>query len=384
MNFLIFNNGIIRLDGMSGSDKRVYSLVPILQRFGHQITIVVPPEGVERFRNLKVTIRIIKSPNVNRYGFFITYILRTFKACFWVLLNSKMGKDTIIYSSSDLIVDSIPSILLKMLNKSSFLISGLHLLALYPFNKRKKVDLKGIYYYYTQKFVIFLLKKYVNIVFVSNGLDKNELVKKGFNSKKVVVLYGGVDFSLIPKEKINKTYDAVWVGRLHAQKGVNDLFKVWKEVISVFPKAKLEIVGEDKGERGLKDYFLKSEYFEVLKNNIEFTGYLQGGELFRAIKKARIFLFPSYYESFAIVIAEAMACGLPVVAYDLPVYSEVWKNKIIKVSVGDINNLKQKVIMLLKDDKLYRQISSDSKIYSKNFSWNQCAAKILKSIKKLN
>jgi len=58
---------------------------------------------------------------------------------------------------------------------------------------------------------------------------------------------------------------------------------------------------------------LKSRYPDV-----EFTGYVPHDQLRNKYNEADVFVFPSKFDTFGLVILEAMACGLPVVAYDVP------------------------------------------------------------------
>jgi len=67
--------------------------------------------------------------------------------------------------------------------------------------------------------------------------------------------------------------------------------------------------------RGLVDRLVRQHGVEA---NTKFLGFLDNEEKYRAVKASRVFLFPSSNESWGIVVAEALACGLPVVAFDIP------------------------------------------------------------------
>jgi len=66
------------------------------------------------------------------------------------------------------------------------------------------------------------------------------------------------------------------------------------------------------------------------------------------MKSARVFIFPSYEEGLSLTLMEALACDLPVIAWDLPVYNSVYQNRIITVPAGDIEMFRKKIIEVLK------------------------------------
>ena len=65
-----------------------------------------------------------------------------------------------------------------------------------------------------------------------------------------------------------------------------------------------------------------------LSSCVTLAGLVSEAEKFRLFKAGRIFLMPSRQESWGIVIAEALACDVPVVAYDLPAYRAIFGNLI--------------------------------------------------------
>jgi glycosyltransferase involved in cell wall biosynthesis len=67
------------------------------------------------------------------------------------------------------------------------------------------------------------------------------------------------------------------------------------------------------------------------------------------LKSARVFVFPSREEGWAISVWEAMACGAPVIAYDLEAYNGL-KGGIAKVPVGDIGGMANAILTLLQNE----------------------------------
>ena len=73
-------------------------------------------------------------------------------------------------------------------------------------------------------------------------------------------------------------------------------------------------------------------------------------EKFKEIKKARLMLYPSYFEGYGYPPVEALYCGTPCVAYDLPVLRETCGDGIVYAKIGDIDDFKIKIKKALRLD----------------------------------
>ena len=75
------------------------------------------------------------------------------------------------------------------------------------------------------------------------------------NNFEKLVIYGGINkVNETPKKLSNKfEYDAVFVGRLHDQKGVVELIKIWKQIILLRPSSKIAIIGNGPHESKIKN-----------------------------------------------------------------------------------------------------------------------------------
>lgn len=291
---------------------------------------------------------------------------------------------SIIYSSSDLMTDTIPAFFTKLRNRRCKWIAGLHLIAPSPWKGYKKVYAKGfstpklggVFYYLSQKLSLFLMSKKADLILVMNDLDKAVLLKKNFHSDKILVRSGGVDiqeFSSV--NNVNKKYDASFVGRFHPQKGIFDLVKIWKHVCYAKQNAKLVIVGA--GERKLESELRNKIIDERLRQNILLVGFLDEEEKIRVLKSSRVFLFPSTYESWGLAACEAMACGLPVIAYDLPIYNKIFPNGMIRTPIGDVEKFANNILNLLDNEQLYDRISKEAKTQALEYDWSKVIPKQL-------
>ncbi len=94
----------------------------------------------------------------------------------------------------------------------------------------------------------------------------------------------------------------IYVGRLSTEKQLEHL----RPVLEAVPGTRLALVGNGPARESLESYFAGT--------NTKFMGYMQGEALSQAYASGDIFVFPSALETFGLVVVEAMAAGLPVVA----------------------------------------------------------------------
>lgn len=386
MKFYILNNGLLNVQGMSGSDQRALAWSRIFASCGHSVTMIIPEAGRQRYSGFDCW---ITSKGAVKGAIFIAgiYLWRALKTA--VMLSGKLAagkvREGVVYSSSDLFPDSIPAVYAKLRTPSLKWISGLHLIAPNPFKGFRKVssggfafpEIKNIYYYFSQRLVLFLMRKFAGLVMVSNSLDRGFLLKLGFAPGQVLVTYGAVDWPAVNSAvKGRKEFSACYIGRFHQQKGFFDLIEAWKIVCASLPQALLAIVGTDTNIESVMSRVRE----EGLSANIKFLGFLSGIPKFEVLKSSKLLVFPSTYESFGMAAAEGMACGLPVAAYALPVYEEIYPAGMIKARIGDINGLAQGILDLLCNDNMRESVARQALEVSRAFTWEKTAAQILERV----
>lgn len=370
---------------MSGSDQRALNWSRIFSERGYKVSVFTAAAGALRFKPLGFTVCVTgKSFLKSKIGLFLVYFSRAIKSCL-LQLRLSFEQDGVIYSSSDLLADAVPAVFMKFRKPAFKLVVGMHLIAPNPLKGFRKSHGQGLrvpslsntYYFLFQRLLIFVLKKKAALVLVSNCSDRNFLLKRGLSASRILVTYGACDASFDDAVlDAPKAYEAIYIGRFHEQKGFPDLLRIWKEVSGEFPDARLIVLGEDITARNIETLIHKYGR----GSNIEFLGFVGGSRKYEYLKASKVCILPSYYESFGIVALEAMACAVPVAAYDLAVFSEIYRKGMIRAPVGDINSMARNTIELLRNDQKRRSISKEALDMSRQFSWDNTAKDILRKL----
>jgi len=111
--------------------------------------------------------------------------------------------------------------------------------------------------------------------------------------------------------------------------------------------------------------------------SIRLLGYVPENDLALFYSLARAFVFPSFYEGFGLGVAEAMACGCPVIVSRGTVCEEVAGNAAVLVDPNDTQSIAEAMIGILKNRDLAAQKSEAGLIRSEQFSWRRTAEQTL-------
>ncbi len=144
------------------------------------------------------------------------------------------------------------------------------------------------------------------------------LRKMGFGPQELFCLPNGIDADAIRSLAAPPlTFDVVWLGRLHRQKGLDHLAATLNELASRIDGFRALMVGD------IQEHLIPM-LSPAARQATSFPGFVTGPKRFHLLKSARVFLMPSTHESWGIVMAEALACGLPVIAFELAAYRQIF------------------------------------------------------------
>lgn len=352
-------------DGKSGGDM---AFIEIFKRITNvDLTVVTSKMGKELCEKRGLRATFICSTSENNFNSIIaTYIKRIISAVF---ITYKLSDFDIVYATSDALPDTLPAFLLKIrMKKIKWVQKIFHII---PSHR--------VISHYSQEFSFTLIKRFADCTVIDNSLLKKDLQKKGFTKKDILINPLGIDYNWFQNVKPSKnTYDGVFMGRLHRSKGIFDLVIIWRKVIENFPKAKLAIIGRGKPE--ILKALNKKVQESGLKKNIDLLGHLDDDIAFSTIKSSKVFVFPSHEEGFGLVIAEALACRTPVIAYDLPAYHDTFSD-IITVPFGNLKKFSESVVNIIGIKSKRKKVMENGLKLVKNLGWDKTAQRELEFLK---
>lgn len=370
--FLMCNSGVNTSHSIGGGDviliesyKRIRNNFRSVDSYcSEKIKILLEPH---------IKASYIISPRVfDSFPLIISYLLRTFSGTYYLLFLHKKQID-FIYASSDFFPDVIPSFLYTFFHKDVRWIQCIF--HLYPdWRNRQGSRMKNFIMYYLQRFSFFIIKQRADSIIILNELAGQELEQQGFQKEKQHILPGGIDMKFISSinpDQTTKSYDATFLGRLHETKGVFDLIEIWKNVTKVNPNMTLAIIGN--GDPTTVQKLKELVQIYGLQNNISMLGFLTKKEALQIIKKSKMFLFPSHEEGFGIAITEALACHVPVIAWNLPVYNTLFKNCLFTVQENDMSGFASLIIRVHSDGNIKTKNILYAVHYIKKYDWNKIA-----------
>jgi len=238
---------------------------------------------------------------------------------------------------------------------------------------------------YYKKRVLFSNLKNVDLLLgVSNSVIES-LIKLGLRDPppyRVLKPANAFDDRLLSYSTLDKEDYAVFFARLVPEKGIFDLPKIWKFVREELPNSKLIVLG-----RFFND-FVKRKFLSMIKNDptIEYRGFVTRDELYKIVSKAKVTIYPSYFDTFSLVAIESLALKTPVVGYDIPALSEFYSqlNAVRLVKPKNYKAMASEIIKLLKTKTEDYKVIFDEKyeeFIKLHSSWENVAEEEYKAIR---
>ncbi len=194
-------------------------------------------------------------------------------------------------------------------------------------------------------------------------------------SRPIAILPSGIDletFTNVPKGYLRErlhisdsTKILLYVGRLGREKSMDFLVRAYSDIVKKHPKTALVLVGDGPDKKSLRK--LAKEL--GVSKKVYLPGFIKPNLIPQIYADSDIFVFASKTETQGMVLVEAMASGLPVVAVSDPAFTDLVVNdKNGYLTDRSIEDFSKKVGNILSSEKLYSAMSSASIKMSKKYS----------------
>ena len=347
----------------TGGQKYYKEVVQHLQSKNWELVFYTPPRGISNsrlFNNLVCNIKIA------------TFLL------------SIARKDNIIVEDSEWHSRFLLSNILLRLFKPVSIVTVTHHLS--PRDLIARRDPFGILMRKLDWLVTGAFFRTVNKIIAVSESTKRDIVATGIPSNKVEIIPDGAD--RIPQISVSRNGSGsriLFVGHCSPIKGVNYLLEaIWLLKDSDIV---LDLVGDLEGNIEYTRSLQEMTRIWGISDKIIFHGFVHRERIIDLYTEADIFVLPSLWEGFGIVLLEAMAFNLPVIATTAGAIPELVKDGVNGLLVPPANSraLAEAIAALIQNPGLRKKLGKNGRaIYNKSLTWEQIVEKFEKLLFRLN
>jgi glycosyltransferase involved in cell wall biosynthesis len=212
----------------------------------------------------------------------------------------------------------------------------------------------------------FVLRRAAGAIAVSNAVSDALLKQKIFPAEKMTVINNGIDVKRFsPLEKKNtekKIFRVGTIGALSQIKGHDVFLAAAAKVLQQNANVEFEIVGEDESPQKKSEAEIKQMISDMnLQNRVRLRGWLDDVRPF--LHSLDLFVSASRFDAFGLVIAEAMACGIPMIVSETETAREIIgnENSGILFPINDSSALAAAILNLLENRKKREQLQLNAR-----------------------
>ena len=219
------------------------------------------------------------------------------------------------------------------------------------------------------KIITFIEKMYPfiyknNIFVTESNTSENDLIKLVIKKENIMRIPPGVDLNVFYPGEKTKYVQLLYFGGLRKYKRPEYAIKVYEGLYDKIPNIKLVVTGDGPMLNKLKEDIKNKNY------NIDFLGKIDYIKLSEIIRESWVNLHFSVTEGWGYSILESSASGTPSIAFKVPGVVDTIKNNFNGFLVNDINEFKDKILYVIKNEDLFVKTSRK---FAENFTWDKTA-----------
>lgn len=336
--------------GISGGDVLIINLARRWKARGLDVHFMTTRAGVEVCRSLGLDAVFHELPGQYMHTP-SSYVVNAYRNLIQLPPELAHHAPDILVTSNEFFYNVFPAYKLKRIHRPGITwASILHFVPQYPWDRPRSGVREATLGFVNHYLGARIAGRWADAFFaVSQQTERDYTEKMHFPAERFHTIPSGIDYAVARDAAIRsgtKKYHGLFLGRLSPPKGIRDLIPIWRNVMKKDPDARLAVVGTGTDE-AIRDF--KSKIIsEHLERNIEFLGPIYDPRhKYEIIAQSRVLLLPSYDENWAMVVGEALACEVPVVAYDLQKLRQVWGPYVRYTKIGAPKEFAEEVLGVL-------------------------------------
>lgn len=296
-------------------------------------------------------------------------------ALFWRTRKATLPKSDILITVSDYFCDIFPALSLKRHTGAKW-IAWIHHCETNP-KERPGNRLVNELMYRLQRWSFRQIAAHADSAWINDTLAGDEIERRlltlGMSQNRIRRMQNGIDFPALasaPRADPPET-DAVMIG-VRPNKGLHDILPIWEKVVALRPGTTLTLMGGMSGESELiKEIAARKLPITIFKPE---GGFLVANAYHTKIKTAHLLFAPSHEEGWGIAVCEAMAAGLPVIAYDLPAYQKIYRGAYRPIPCFDHDAFARAIVETLNDAEEQARLRTLGTACAAQYDWTMISA----------
>lgn len=213
-------------------------------------------------------------------------------------------------------------------------------------------------------------------IVATSEMEQQDLSAEGVPAEKIIIRYNGVEVdrsgalsrgSFRAKWAIPPNDTLIFfLSRLIPRKGADILIQAFSQAC---PQDGTLVIAGPEGETGYVNHLKKCAEEKCVASRVLFTGPLYDAEKAAAYADSDIFVLASYYENFANVVAEAVACNIPVVVSNMCGIHSLVDGRAGLVIPVDRESVATALTRLLTDKVLYARLKNGCRQVASELTW---------------
>lgn len=199
-------------------------------------------------------------------------------------------------------------------------------------------------------------------VLTLSGFARDSMIENGFAADRVFTANLGINPELFEVKrdwKVGKKMKFLFVGTMTYRKGLDILFRAFKELN--LKNIELILIGP------MAD---AADQMEQYKGSYTYIPFTHQEALVRHYQEADVFVFPSYLDSWAQTVVEAMACGTPaIVTEHTGAKDAVQQGGGFVIPINDIEALKEKIIYFVEQPESIEEMGKKAVAIARTYTW---------------